>query len=80
MTDQEEAEELRSCDIYVPSSFVTDDAYNFTPSIDSTTDTSITDQPSLNFSSGRYGKLHKFPVSQILNSNICLIQFYLDYD
>ena len=30
--------------------------------------------------SGRYGKLHKFPVSQILNSNLCLIQFYLDND
>ena len=29
---------------------------------------------------GRYGKLHKFPVSQILNSNICFIQFYLDND
>ena len=28
----------------------------------------------------RYGKLHKFPVSQILYSNICLIQFYLDND
>ena len=27
---------------------------------------------------GRYGKLYKFPVSQILNSNIYLIQFYLD--
>ena len=27
---------------------------------------------------GRYGKLYKFPVSQILNSNIYLIKFYLD--
>ena len=29
-------------------------------------------------SPGRYGKWHKFPISQILNSNICLVQFYLD--
>ena len=27
---------------------------------------------------GRYGKLYKFPVSQILNSNIYLIQSHLD--
>ena len=29
---------------------------------------------------GTYGKLHKFPVSQILNSNIYLIELYLDND
>ena len=29
---------------------------------------------------GRYGKSHKFSVSQIYNSNIYLIQFHLDND
>ena len=31
-------------------------------------------------SSGRYGKLYKFSVSQIYNSNIYLIQLHLDND